>query len=134
MVENDIIEPTERSRLPDTAECVNDGNFGPVAALLPFTDEAEVIARANDTEYGLVAYVFTGDFRRGPRVCERPDYGMVGLTRTTTEPWWDGIAFRPVPMAPLDLSYDHRVVNGAEAARFLAAHAAMLADPRRMLV
>jgi len=63
-----------------------------------------------------------------------PEVAILGLTRTTTEPWWDGIAFRPVPMAPLDLSYDHRVVNGAEAARFLAAHAAMLADPRRMLV
>ncbi|MBC7157782.1 MAG: NAD-dependent succinate-semialdehyde dehydrogenase [Rhodobacteraceae bacterium] len=73
--------PTVLSNVPDTAECVHDEIFGPVAALLPFTDEAEVIARANDTEYGLVAYVFTGDFRRGLRVCERLDYGMVGLNR-----------------------------------------------------
>ena len=41
----------------------------------------EVIAKANATEYGLVAYVFTGDLRRGLRVCERLEFGMVGLNR-----------------------------------------------------
>ena len=40
-----------------------------------------MIARANDTEYGLVAYVFTRDMKRGMRVCERLDFGMVGLNR-----------------------------------------------------
>ena len=65
---------------PD-ADCVHDEIFGPVAAIQTFTDQDEVIARANDTEYGLVAYVFTEDFRRGMQVCERLDYGMVGLNR-----------------------------------------------------
>jgi succinate-semialdehyde dehydrogenase / glutarate-semialdehyde dehydrogenase len=55
--------------------------FGPVAALQTFASDAEVIAKANDTEYGLVAYVYTGDVGRGLRVCERLDYGMVGLNR-----------------------------------------------------
>ena len=41
-----------------------------------------------------------------------------GLTRTETVPVWDGERFLPRPMVPLDLSYDHRVINGADAARF----------------
>lgn len=73
--------PTVLTDVPDTADCVRDEIFGPVAALQTFTDEEDVIARANDTEYGLVAYVFTEDMRRGMRVCERLDYGMVGLNR-----------------------------------------------------
>ena len=73
--------PTVLTDVPETADCVHDEIFGPVAALQTFTDEADVIARANTTEYGLVAYVFTGDFRRGLQVSERLDYGMVGLNR-----------------------------------------------------
>ena len=41
---------------------------------------------------------------------------------------------RPVPMVPLDLSYDHRVINGADAARFVSYLAALIADPRRIMV
>ena len=73
--------PTVLADVPETAECVRDEIFGPVAAIQRFTDTEDVIARANDTEYGLVAYVFSGDFRRGMQVCERLDYGMVGLNR-----------------------------------------------------
>ncbi|MEM1429191.1 MAG: NAD-dependent succinate-semialdehyde dehydrogenase [Pseudomonadota bacterium] len=73
--------PTVLTGVPDTAACVHDEIFGPVAALQGFSDPQDVIARANDTEYGLVAYVFTGDMRRGLQVCERLDYGMVGLNR-----------------------------------------------------
>jgi len=73
--------PTVLSGVPETADCVHDEIFGPVAALQTFTDQDEVIARANDTEYGLVAYVFSGDFKRAMQVCERLDYGMVGLNR-----------------------------------------------------
>ncbi|SLN34188.1 Succinate-semialdehyde dehydrogenase [NADP(+)] GabD [Roseivivax jejudonensis] len=73
--------PTVLSRVPETADCVHDEIFGPVAAIQTFTTEAEVTRRANDTEYGLVAYVFTEDMKRGMRVCERLDYGMVGLNR-----------------------------------------------------
>lgn len=73
--------PTVLSDVPDTADCVHDEIFGPVAALQTFTDTDEVVARANATEYGLVAYVFSGDFRRAMQVCERLEYGMVGLNR-----------------------------------------------------
>ncbi|WP_269583268.1 NAD-dependent succinate-semialdehyde dehydrogenase [Roseibium sp. Sym1] len=73
--------PTVLSNVPETADCVHDEIFGPVAALQTFVDQGDVIRRANNTEYGLVAYVFTGDMKRGLQVCERLDYGMVGLNR-----------------------------------------------------
>lgn len=73
--------PTVLSNVPETADCVNDEIFGPVAALQTFTDQEDVIRRANDTEYGLVAYVFSEDFKRAMQVCERLEYGMVGLNR-----------------------------------------------------
>ena len=73
--------PTVLSNVPETADCVQDEIFGPVAAIQTFTDQDEVITRANNTEYGLVAYVFSSDFKRALQVCERLDYGMVGLNR-----------------------------------------------------
>lgn len=73
--------PTVLSNVPEDADCVHDEIFGPVAALQTFTDEEDVIRRANNTEYGLVAYVFSEDMKRAMRVCERLEYGMVGLNR-----------------------------------------------------
>ena len=73
--------PTVLSNVPENAECVRDEIFGPVAAIQTFKDQDDVIARANDTEYGLVAYVFSEDFKRALQVCERLEYGMVGLNR-----------------------------------------------------
>ena len=73
--------PTVITNVPDTAECLNDEIFGPVAMIQQFTDQDEVIKRANDTEYGLVAYLYTGDFKRGLKVSEELDYGMIGLNR-----------------------------------------------------
>ncbi|MFT4782698.1 MAG: succinate-semialdehyde dehydrogenase/glutarate-semialdehyde dehydrogenase [Paracoccaceae bacterium] len=73
--------PTVLSGVPETADCVRDEIFGPVAAIQTFTEQEDVIVRANDTEYGLVAYVFTEDMKRGLQVCERLEYGMVGLNR-----------------------------------------------------
>jgi succinate-semialdehyde dehydrogenase/glutarate-semialdehyde dehydrogenase len=55
--------------------------FGPVASIMAFDDEEEAIAMANDTEYGLVAYVCTRDLARGLRVAERLESGMIGLNR-----------------------------------------------------
>jgi succinate-semialdehyde dehydrogenase/glutarate-semialdehyde dehydrogenase len=55
--------------------------FGPVAALTPFKTEDEVIAAANDTEFGLISYVYTRDLARGLRVSEKLEAGMVGLNR-----------------------------------------------------
>ena len=63
-----------------------------------------------------------------------PEVAILGITRTETITLWDGDTPRPVQMVPLDLSYDHRVINGADAARFLSHYAGLIADPRRMLV
>ncbi|MDP2737494.1 MAG: NAD-dependent succinate-semialdehyde dehydrogenase [Pseudorhodobacter sp.] len=73
--------PTVLSNVPETADCVHDEIFGPVAAIQTFTNQNDVIARANATEYGLAAYVFTANMQRGMRVCELLEYGMVGLNR-----------------------------------------------------
>lgn len=73
--------PTVMTNVPENAECVRDEIFGPVAAIQTFSDQEDVIARANDTEYGLVAYVFSEDFKRALQICEQLEYGMVGLNR-----------------------------------------------------
>ena len=73
--------PTVMSNVSEDSECVHDEIFGPVAAIQTFTDQEDVIRRANDTEYGLVAYVFSEDMKRALQVCERLEYGMVGLNR-----------------------------------------------------
>jgi succinate-semialdehyde dehydrogenase/glutarate-semialdehyde dehydrogenase len=57
--------------------------FGPVAPVMTFRDEAEVVARANDTTFGLAAYFYTRDLRRAIRVAEALEYGMVGVNDPT---------------------------------------------------
>ncbi|GAA1477105.1 NAD-dependent succinate-semialdehyde dehydrogenase [Nocardioides aestuarii] len=74
-------EPTVLVDVPLGAEILGEEIFGPVAPVITFTDEDEAIRMANDTEYGLVSYVYTGDLARGLRVSERLDSGMVGLNR-----------------------------------------------------
>ncbi len=73
--------PTVLTDVPREADCCHEEIFGPVAAIQTFTNEADVIARANETEYGLAAYVFTEDLRRGLAVSEQLEFGMVGLNR-----------------------------------------------------
>lgn len=63
-----------------------------------------------------------------------PEVAILGITRTETVTHWDGDTPRPVPMVPLDLSYDHRVINGADAARFLATYAKVFAEPRWLML
>jgi len=63
-----------------------------------------------------------------------PEVAILGLTRTETVPVRENGDWQPVPMVPLDLSYDHRVINGADAARFLTHYTRLLADPRRMVL
>jgi succinate-semialdehyde dehydrogenase / glutarate-semialdehyde dehydrogenase len=72
---------TVLDKVPDSAMLLREEIFGPVAALQTFSSEDDVIKRANDTEYGLVAYVYTRDLTRGMRVSERLDFGMIGLNR-----------------------------------------------------
>jgi len=67
--------------VPDTAKLLREEIFGPVAAIQTFKDEEDVITRANDTEYGLAAYLYTRDLSRGLRVSEKLDFGMLGLNR-----------------------------------------------------
>lgn len=73
--------PTVLVDVPDTAACLCDEIFGPVAAIQKFSDEEDMIRRCNDTEYGLIAYVFTRDLKRGLAISERLDFGMIGLNR-----------------------------------------------------
>lgn len=63
-----------------------------------------------------------------------PEVAILGLTRTELRPIWDGRAFQPRPMVPLDLSYDHRVINGADAARFLTRYRDLVKDPDALLL
>src|SRR5215831_17323728 len=72
---------TVLANVPDNAELLREEIFGPVAPIQVFKGEDEVIKRANDTEYGLVAYLYTGDFGRGMRVSEKLEFGMIGLNR-----------------------------------------------------
>ncbi|MFI6168414.1 NAD-dependent succinate-semialdehyde dehydrogenase [Nocardia sp. NPDC051052] len=67
--------------VPDDAAMCHTEIFGPVASIAVFDTEDEVVARANNTPYGLVGYVFTEHLRRGLRVCEALETGMVGLNQ-----------------------------------------------------
>jgi succinate-semialdehyde dehydrogenase/glutarate-semialdehyde dehydrogenase len=71
--------PTVLVDVPPSARVFREEIFGPVAPIATFTDEDEAVARANDTEYGLVAYVFTRDHARVLRVSEALEFGMVGV-------------------------------------------------------
>ncbi|MGB3592938.1 MAG: NAD-dependent succinate-semialdehyde dehydrogenase [Ornithinimicrobium sp.] len=73
--------PTVLTGVSPSARMAREEIFGPVAGLMSFVTEAEAVAMANDTEYGLVAYVFTNDLRRALRVAEGIDAGMVGLNQ-----------------------------------------------------
>jgi pyruvate dehydrogenase E2 component (dihydrolipoamide acetyltransferase) len=67
-------------------------------------------------------------------IINAPEVAILGLSRTSTRPTWDGQAFTPRLMLPLSLSYDHRVVDGALAARFVTSLSGLLADLRRALL
>ncbi|MDD9875190.1 MAG: 2-oxo acid dehydrogenase subunit E2 [Gammaproteobacteria bacterium] len=67
-------------------------------------------------------------------IVNAPEVAILGITRARMTPVWDGAEFRPRLMLPLDLSYDHRVIDGAEAARFTARLAELFADVRRLVL
>ena len=73
--------PTVLIDVPRTARMADEEIFGPVAPLTAFEHDAEVVAAANDTEFGLVSYVYTNDLRRALRVAEQIETGMVGLNQ-----------------------------------------------------
>lgn len=76
-----FFEPTVLADVPVGAAIVREEIFGPVAAVIPFDDDDEVVAAANDTEYGLSAYVFGADLTRSLRMAERLESGMVAINR-----------------------------------------------------
>ena len=73
--------PTVLQDLPPDAAILGTEIFGPVAPVVRFRDEDDAIRWANDTEYGLVSYLYTADLRRALRVSEALDTGMVGVNR-----------------------------------------------------
>jgi aspartate-semialdehyde dehydrogenase len=73
--------PTLLADVPDDAVIMREETFGPVAAVAPFDSEDEVVARANATEYGLVAYAVTRDAARILRLGRSLEYGMVAVNR-----------------------------------------------------
>ena len=74
-------QPTVLNDVPKEADLRYEEIFGPVAPIYSFDSEEEAIAAANDTEYGLVAYVFTSNLKRALRVIEKLEVGMVGLNQ-----------------------------------------------------
>ncbi|MFG1996298.1 NAD-dependent succinate-semialdehyde dehydrogenase [Actinoplanes sp. NPDC048988] len=73
--------PTVLADVPEDARILREEIFGPVAPIISFTSDDEVLAKANDTEYGLVGYVFTRDLQRALRFTEGLDTGMLGVNR-----------------------------------------------------
>ena len=73
--------PTVLTNVPEDALMRHEEIFGPVAPVVAFETEEEAITAANDTEFGLVSYVFTRDLDRALRVCERLETGMIGLNQ-----------------------------------------------------
>jgi succinate-semialdehyde dehydrogenase/glutarate-semialdehyde dehydrogenase len=74
-----FFEPTVVSGVQPGSDILREEIFGPVLSIISFTDEADAVAKANDTEYGLVGYVYTKDLARGQRLIESVRTGMMGL-------------------------------------------------------
>jgi aspartate-semialdehyde dehydrogenase len=89
--------PTLLADVPDDALIMREETFGPVAAVSPFDGEDEVVARANATEYGLIAYVVTENGGRQLRMGRALEYGMVAINRAK-------VTGAPVPFGGVKLS------------------------------
>jgi succinate-semialdehyde dehydrogenase/glutarate-semialdehyde dehydrogenase len=74
-------QATVLTDVPQEARLTHEEIFGPVAPITPFDTEEEVVAKANDTEFGLVSYVYTSDLKRALRVSEALEAGMIGLNQ-----------------------------------------------------
>jgi succinate-semialdehyde dehydrogenase/glutarate-semialdehyde dehydrogenase len=74
-----FFEPTVITEVAPGSDILREEIFGPVLAIAPFDTEDEAVALANDTEYGLVSYVYTESLSRGQRMIERLETGMMGL-------------------------------------------------------
>ncbi|MGX1265271.1 succinate-semialdehyde dehydrogenase/glutarate-semialdehyde dehydrogenase [Rossellomorea marisflavi] len=74
-----FFEPTVLTGVTDDMLCMSEETFGPLAPITTFKTEEEAVERANDSIYGLAAYVFTENISRGIAICEQLEYGIVGL-------------------------------------------------------
>jgi len=74
-----FFEPTLIKNATDDMLCFRDETFAPLAPIFKFTDDAEVVTRANHTEFGLASYIFTENLNRSIAVSEALEYGMVGI-------------------------------------------------------
>jgi len=74
-------QATVLTDVPQEARLTHEEIFGPVAPITAFDTEDEAVAKANDTEFGLVSYLYTSDLKRALRVCERLEAGMIGLNQ-----------------------------------------------------
>lgn len=79
LIEGNFFQPTILTDVPQSALVVRDETFGPLAPLIRFSSDEEVVAQANDTEFGLASYFYTKDVSRIFRVGEALEYGMVGV-------------------------------------------------------
>ena len=78
-----FIQPTVIGLANDTMLCMNEETFGPVAPVAKFKTVEEVIERANNTPYGLAAYIFTKDISQAFQISEALEYGIIGLNDTS---------------------------------------------------
>lgn len=107
------------------------------------SESAELAAKARDGKLGM------GDMQGGTftissiggiggtqftQIVNAPEVAILGATRAATKPVWDGSAFQPRLILPISVSYDHRVIDGAGAARFLAYITSLLRDFKRVLL
>lgn len=76
------LHPTIVAGATNSMRIAQEEIFGPVAVIINFSSEAEVISAANDTEYGLASYIYTNDLSRAFRVSEALEYGIVGINET----------------------------------------------------
>jgi pyruvate dehydrogenase E2 component (dihydrolipoamide acetyltransferase) len=104
-------------------------------------ETAELAAKARDGKLGMTDMqggTFTISSIGGiggtafTQIVNAPEVAILGAVRTSVEPLWDGDAFEPRTMLPISVSYDHRVIDGAGAARFLAYVASLLGDFKRV--
>jgi pyruvate dehydrogenase E2 component (dihydrolipoamide acetyltransferase) len=104
-------------------------------------ETAELAAKARDGKLGMADMqggTFTISSIGGiggtafTQIVNAPEVAILGAARTSVEPIWDGDAFEPRTMLPISVSYDHRVIDGAGAARFLAYVASLLGDFKRV--